>query len=67
MVVDQMIEYVCEKHTARSISDVSHDHVWQAAEDGEEIPYYTIFALPGKITDDEREWALAELEGLEAS
>lgn len=66
-IVDRMIETVCETHTAKSISEASHDHVWQAAEDGEEIPYFTIFARPGAITDDEREWALLELAGLEAA
>jgi len=63
-LVDRMIEFVCEEHTAKSISEISHDHVWHAAEDGEEIPYFTVFALPGEITDDEREWARMELEAL---
>ena len=55
-VVDRAIDFVCTAHTAKSISEMSHDHIWQAAQDGEEIPYYTIFANPGEISDDEREW-----------
>ena len=55
--LDSVIDLVCDGHTARSISEATHDHVWHAAADGEEIPYYTIFARPGKITDDELEWA----------
>jgi hypothetical protein len=63
-LVDGLTKYVTEEHTAKSISDESHDHIWQAAEDGEEIPYHTIFAVPGQITDDERAWAQEVLEGL---
>ena len=63
-IVDKVIEFVCNEHTAKSISEMSHDHVWQVAGEGEEIPYYTIFAVPGQITDDEREWARQELEEL---
>ena len=63
-IIDAAIRLVCEKHTAKSISAQSHDHIWHVAEDGEEIPYFTIFAVPGEITDDEREWARQELESL---
>lgn len=63
-VVDRMIAFVCDEHTAKSISEGSHDHVWQSAEDGEEIPYFTVFSVPGEIMDDERDWARQELEVL---
>jgi len=56
-IVDSAIKLICEEHTAKSISAQSHDHVWQAASDGEEIPYFTIFSVPGDITTDELEWA----------
>jgi len=65
-IVDKAIKIICEEHTARSISARSHEYIWQVAEDGEEIPYFTIFAIPGEITDDEREWARQELESLAA-
>jgi len=61
-IVDWAINLVCERHTASSISEASHDNVWKAAEDGEELPYYTIFAEPGKIMADEVEWARMQLE-----
>jgi hypothetical protein len=61
-IIDKTIKLICEDHTAASISEVSHDHVWKAAEDGEEIPYYTVFSVPGKITADELEWAKMQLE-----
>ncbi|HEV2493248.1 MAG TPA: Panacea domain-containing protein [Terriglobia bacterium] len=61
-IVERMIRFVCEEHTAASISEASHDHIWKAAEDGEEIPLFTVFAQPGKITEEEREWARMTLE-----
>jgi hypothetical protein len=61
-IVDQTIDHVCDDHTAASVSEASHDHIWMAAEDGEEIPLYTVFAKPGKITDAERLWAQIQLE-----
>jgi hypothetical protein len=61
-IVDEVIKFVCDTHTASSISEASHDHVWKAAEDGEEIPYFTVFAMPGKINEHELEWARMQLE-----
>lgn len=60
-IVDRVIEFVSEKHTAMSISEASHDHIWKAAKDGEEIPHFTVFARPGKLTEDELEWARMKL------
>ena len=63
-LVNNVITYVCDGHTAKSISDQSHDHIWEAAKDGEEIPYATVFANPGKVSDRDRAWALKELDAL---
>ena len=60
-IVDETIELVCEHHTAASISDATHDHIWRAAADGEEIPLFTAFAEPAPITDEDREWAELQL------
>ncbi len=40
--VNWWIEYIDKEHTAASISDKSHDYVWQIAKMGEELPYYAI-------------------------
>jgi hypothetical protein len=56
-IVDEMIAYVTQQHTATSISEKSHDHIWKAARDGEDIPHYTVFAKPGPITEEELKWA----------
>jgi hypothetical protein len=61
-IIDTTITFICDGHTAASTSEASHDHIWKAAEDGEEMPYYTVFSIPGKITEDELEWAKMQLE-----
>ena len=61
-MIDRIAGYVSEIHTAASISQMSHDHIWKAASDGEEIPYYTIFANPAPVSSSVREWAFQELE-----
>ncbi len=42
--VDLLTEAICEGHTARSISDLSHDIAWEAAGMGEEIPLAAVLA-----------------------
>jgi len=64
-IVNWATEFICEDHTGTSISEASHDHIWKVAADGEEIPYYTIFAIPSKITETDREWAAQTIEGLQ--
>ena len=60
-IIDQMISYVCEEHTAASISEETHDYVWEIAKMGEEIPYYAVFAARTREpTEEELEWAKAE-------
>ncbi len=66
-LIDGVAEYVSELHTASSISNMSHDHIWKAASDGEEIPYFTIFANPTPVSQAVREWALQELGELGAA
>ena len=61
-IVADTISFVTEEHTAASISALSHDLIWKSAEEGEELPHYTVFANPGTITDEEREWAQMKLE-----
>jgi hypothetical protein len=57
-IIDLVIDRVCHDHTAASISELSHDVIWQAAEEGEEIPLYAVLgAFPGEITDEDKEWA----------
>src|SRR6266478_7523836 len=53
-IVDIVIEEMCQKHTASSMSKLSHDIIWEAAEIGEEIPLYTYFASRfGEINEED--------------
>lgn len=63
-LVDEIIHVICERHTARSISERSHDVVWESAEMGEEIPYYTAYAqFLRPVNDEVRAWAQARITG----
>lgn len=41
-IVDWWIEHIDKNHTAKSISDRSHDYVWEIAKMGEELPYFAL-------------------------
>lgn len=57
-LVDSVIDVVCHKHTATSISMASHDVIWKLAEIGEEIPVYAALASElGEVTEDDVKWA----------
>ncbi len=57
-LLDSVIEDICTNHTANSISELSHDEIWEMADNGEEIPLYTVFShTPGYITDEDIRWA----------
>ena len=56
--VNWWISHIDKEHTAASISDQSHDLVWELAEMGEEIPYHAIFATRTRPPNDE-EWRWA--------
>lgn len=60
------INFVCG-HSANEISDTTHDEVWSAAREGEEIPLYATLATGmGEITDDVKMWAesiVQEIDG----
>lgn len=66
-IVDSVIDVVCHKHTATSISLASHDAIWKLAEIGEEIPMYAILASElGEVTEDDVKWAQESLTAAEA-
>lgn len=44
-MLDDVIEFVCCQHTAKSISDYSHALPWEMAEMGSEIPYHSAMLL----------------------
>jgi len=57
-ILDAAIEFVCDGHTAVSISEMTHDIVWEAAQMGEEIPVFAVLAATaGEVTKDHKSWA----------
>ena len=67
-IVNDVAQIICEKHTAASISDLSHDMIWSAAQDGEEIPVYAVLAAQkGTVTKDIVDWANGVFGKAEAS
>jgi hypothetical protein len=61
-LVDDVVDFVCRQHTARSISLASHDVIWELAEIGEEIPLYAVWgARLDEITEHDIQWAKSRL------
>ena len=44
-LLDDVIDFVCLKNSAKTISDYSHQQPWEMAEFGDEIPYSTSYLL----------------------
>ena len=64
-LIDWWIKHVDEDHTATSVSELSHDYMWELARMGEEIPLYAVFASRIRAPlGKELEWAKAEAERL---
>lgn len=61
-LIDWWVATIGEKHTAASISDLSHDYGWEVAKMGEELPLKAFLArrIRGLKTVDEIEWAQRE-------
>ncbi|MCB9504840.1 MAG: SocA family protein [Gemmatimonadales bacterium] len=57
-VIDKAIDFVCHRHTAKSISRRTHDDIWKIAEIGEEIPYHAMLAsVLGEVMPEDVDWA----------
>ncbi len=64
-LVDDVMESICHSHTASSISEHTHDIIWEAAEIGEEIPLCAIFASrQGELSGDDMTWAKNQVNHL---
>lgn len=66
-LVANIMHYICHHHTAESISDATHDIIWELAEIGEEIPYCAVYgAILGEITEEDIKWAKESIASNEA-
>jgi len=55
-VLDRHMTDICRKHTARSVSDLSHDEVYEAFVIGHEIPLSAYLSRESSPTEDDLEW-----------
>lgn len=62
--IDNVIDAVCDSHTAKSISIKSHNEAWQMAEIGEDLPLFTVLARPGELTETDMKWADEKIAAL---
>jgi hypothetical protein len=66
-LIDEVREYICTEHTADSISQHSHDQIWEAANMGERIPLNaSLAAVPGEPTAEMLTWATSVRSRYEA-
>jgi hypothetical protein len=67
-ILGYVIDVVCNHHTAVSISRLSHDAIWDAANDGEEIPMSaTLVAEPAQLTRQASEWGRTLVKSVAAA
>jgi Protein of unknown function (DUF4065) len=67
-IIDFVIDHVCKNHSAASISELSHDIIWETACYGEEIPLAaTLVAQPAELKDEVRAWISRTVEKAEAA
>ena len=58
-LIEVVKEFVCNRHTAASISELSHNRAWELAEMGENLPYFTAYQMvPREITEEDIAWAV---------
>jgi hypothetical protein len=66
-IVRDVIDFVANQNTAKTISEFSHNRAWEMAEFGAEIPYHTAFALfPSEVSDEAVEWVASVSGEVEA-
>jgi hypothetical protein len=66
-LVDDVIQFVCDGHTAKGISEFSHNLAWEATEPDQEIPYFTAFLMyPADVSEATLDWAHKEAPSIEA-
>jgi Antitoxin SocA-like, Panacea domain len=65
-LLDDVIEFVCFNHSAKTISEFSHNKAWELTKFGEVIPYNSVFHLfPTEVSLETMEWASAEVKKIE--
>lgn len=64
-IIHEAFDHVCHNNTAVSISEETHDEIWETAGIGEDLPLFTAFAaMPSEIDDDDIRWISESLQEL---
>ena len=58
-VLHEVIDWICENETAHSISNKTHDALWEETEIGEPMSIRAAAVEPAEITPDAMQWARA--------
>lgn len=67
-MIAQITHDICHHFTAESISDLTHDIIWELADMGEDIPYCAIYgAQLGEITQEDIQWGREAIAKNEAA
>lgn len=62
-IIQDQLQIICDNHTAKSISEFSHDMIWDAAQLGEEIPIKAVLGkMPGVVSESKIAWANSIIE-----
>lgn len=63
-VVNEALEWVCGR-SARTVSDMTHDALWDEVDLGAQIHIGAASVTPGEVLPEDMEWALGALDGME--
>ncbi len=67
-LLDEVIDFVCNSNSAKTISEFSHNRAWDIVEFGEVMPYHSIFSIfPTQVSKEATDWAESEVKQIEAS
>ena len=67
-IVQDVADIICKEFTATSISDLSHDIIWEAANLGDEIPINAVLASEfDPVTNADIKWAKIVVRNFERS
>jgi Protein of unknown function (DUF4065) len=61
-ILRNVMDQVCDGHSAASISDLSHDALWDETEIGQDMSVKAAAVFPGEITPDAIRWAKEALD-----
>lgn len=66
-LLDEVMDFVCARNTAKTISEFSHNRAWEMVDFGEEIPYNSVFViLPTQVSLEATEWGASQAGAIEA-